>query len=66
VDIHADFTAAAPQRLHAAGVGNVDPDHGRSGQRLAADGLFDALVVTGAVFEIPQRWLTWLKPVHAR
>jgi len=25
-------------------------------------GLFDALVVTGAVSAIPPRWLTWLKP----
>ena len=25
-------------------------------------GLFDALVVTGAVSDIPPRWLTWLKP----
>ncbi len=26
------------------------------------NGLFDALVVTGAVYQIPQRFLGWLKP----
>ena len=29
---------------------------------MAAHGLFDALVVTGAVHAIPPRWLAWLKP----
>ena len=36
VDIHADFTVAATQRLQATGISNVTADHRRSGQRLAA------------------------------
>ncbi len=62
VDIHADFTVAASQRLHATGVGNATLVTGEAVAGWQPDGLFDALVVTGAVFEIPQRWLSWLKP----
>jgi protein-L-isoaspartate(D-aspartate) O-methyltransferase len=62
VDIHADFTAAAAQRLQAAGVANASLVTGEAVNSWQPDGLFDALVVTGAVFEIPSRWLTWLKP----
>jgi protein-L-isoaspartate(D-aspartate) O-methyltransferase len=62
VDIHADFTAAAAQRLRAAAVANVDLITGEAVQAWQPSGLFDALVVTGAVSAIPPRWLTWLKP----
>ncbi len=62
VDIHADFTAAAAQRLQDAGVINADLVTGEAVDAWHPDGLFDALVVTGAVFDIPPRWLTWLKP----
>ena len=62
VDIHADFTAAAAQRLHAAGIINANLVTGEAVNSWQPEGLFDALVVTGAVFDIPPRWLTWLKP----
>ncbi|CAM1000141.1 Protein-L-isoaspartate O-methyltransferase [Rhodanobacter sp. Root179] len=62
VDIHADFTAAAGQRLQAAGVSNADLITGEAVNQWQPDGLFDGLVVTGAVHAIPPRWLTWLKP----
>jgi len=62
VDIHADFTAAAAPRLRAAAVTNVDLITGEAVQAWQPSGLFDALVVTGAVSAIPPRWLTWLKP----
>lgn len=62
VDIHADFTAAASQRLHATGVGNVTVVTGEAVAGWQPGSLFDALVVTGAVSEIPPRWLGWLKP----
>lgn len=62
VDIHADFTAAAAQRLHAAGVTNVSLATAEAVTGWQPEGLFDALVITGAVFEIPPRWLGWLKP----
>lgn len=62
VDIHADFTAAASTRLQAAGITNACLVTGEAVHEWQPEGLFDALVVTGAVAEIPPRWLTWLKP----
>ncbi|HEV2680797.1 MAG TPA: protein-L-isoaspartate O-methyltransferase [Rhodanobacter sp.] len=62
VDIHADFTTAAAQRLQATGIANASLITGEAVNSWQPDGLYDALVVTGAVFEIPSRWLTWLKP----
>ena len=62
VDIHADFTAAAARRLQAAGITNAALATGEAVNEWQPDGLFDALVVTGAVHAIPPRWLTWLKP----
>ncbi|SFS17711.1 protein-L-isoaspartate(D-aspartate) O-methyltransferase [Dyella sp. OK004] len=62
VDIHADFVAAAGQRLTQAGIGNIKLDVGEAIQAWQPTGTFDVLVVTGAVYEIPQRFLGWLKP----
>ncbi|HWX66795.1 MAG TPA: protein-L-isoaspartate O-methyltransferase [Rhodanobacter sp.] len=62
VDIHADFTSAAAQRLQATSITNASLITGEAVNGWQPDGLYDALVVTGAVFEIPSRWLTWLKP----
>ena len=62
VDIQSDFTAAAGQRLRTAGVANATLITGEAVNEWQPDGLFDALVVTGAVHAIPPRWLTWLKP----
>jgi len=62
VDIHAEFTAGATQRLHHAGIANATLITGEAVDAWQPDALFDALVVTGAVAEIPTRWLGWLKP----
>ena len=62
VDIHADFTATAAQRLQAAKVTNVNLVTGEAVGDWQPDEQFDALVVTGAVATIPPRWLGWLKP----
>lgn len=62
VDIHADFTASAGQRLQAAGVANAQLHTGEAVRDWQPDGLFDVVVATGAVAEIPARWLGWLKP----
>lgn len=62
VDIHADFTAVAAQRLQAAGFANTRLATGEAVNDWQPEGLFDALVVTGAVDVIPARWLNWLKP----
>jgi protein-L-isoaspartate(D-aspartate) O-methyltransferase len=62
VDIHADFTATAGQRLQAAGIGNVTLNTGDAVNAWQPQGTFDVVVVTGAVYRIPDRFLTWLKP----
>ncbi|MEV8521541.1 protein-L-isoaspartate O-methyltransferase [Dyella marensis] len=62
VDIHADFITAATQRLAQAGIDNVTLATGEAVNAWQPAGQFDALVVTGAVYEIPQRFLGWLKP----
>ncbi|MDQ6645947.1 MAG: protein-L-isoaspartate O-methyltransferase [Pseudomonadota bacterium] len=62
VDIHADLTAAAMARLQAASINNATLITGDAVEAWQPEGLFDALVVTGAVFAMPPRWLTWLKP----
>lgn len=62
LDIHADFITTATQRLHTAGIANATLIAGDAVDAWQPQGLFDALVVTGAVFETPARWLTWLKP----
>jgi len=62
VDIHADFSASAAQRLKSAGITNASLVTGEAVNDWAPVELFDALVVTGAVASVPARWLTWLKP----
>lgn len=62
VDIHADFIATAGQRLAQAGIANVKLETGEAVNAWQPAGQFDAVVVTGAVHEIPQRFLGWLKP----
>jgi protein-L-isoaspartate(D-aspartate) O-methyltransferase len=62
VDIHADLTAMAGQRLQGAGIGNVQLVTGEAVNGWQPQGTFDAVVVTGAVYRIPERFLGWLKP----
>ncbi|GAB3787489.1 protein-L-isoaspartate O-methyltransferase family protein [Dyella agri] len=62
IDIHADFTATAGQRLASAGVTNAQLHTGEAVRGWQPDGQFDAIVATGAVAETPARWLGWLKP----
>lgn len=62
LDIHADFTAVASQRLRDADIANVALVTSDAVEAWQPEGLFDALMVTGAVFDVPPRWLTWLKP----
>lgn len=62
VDLHADFTAAAGERLRTAGIRNVTLATGDAVREWQPDGLFDAIVVGGAVFTVPPRFFSWLKP----
>lgn len=61
IDVHADFVERARARLQVLGLTNVRLE--------AADALayepgrqFDAIAVTGAVAEVPERFRRWLKP----
>jgi protein-L-isoaspartate(D-aspartate) O-methyltransferase len=62
VEIHADFTDSAAQRLTAAGVANVTLETGDAVLSWAPKGQFDVVVLTGAVAQLPERMLGWLKP----
>ncbi|MCX7514447.1 protein-L-isoaspartate O-methyltransferase family protein [Frateuria hangzhouensis] len=62
IDLQADFTAAARARLDAAGVANVDLVTGDAINGWQPQESFEAIVVTGAVWQVPPRFLGWLKP----
>jgi protein-L-isoaspartate(D-aspartate) O-methyltransferase len=62
VDMHADFIATAGQRLQGAGVTNATLHTGEAVNGWQPEGQFDVVVATGAVAEVPSRWLGWLKP----
>ena len=62
IDLHADLVDAARARLDAMGLGaNVRTD---TADAFAWDTerRFDAIVVTGAVADVPARFLRWLRP----
>ncbi len=62
IDLHADLADAARARLDAMGLGaNVRTD---TADAFAWDTerRFDAVVVTGAVADVPARFLRWLRP----
>lgn len=62
VDIHADFTTAAARRLQAAGIADAVLHTGEAVNDWQPEGQFDVLVATGAVADLPSRWMGWLKP----
>ena len=61
VDMHADFTALAGERLTKAGIANISLETGEAVNEWQPKDSYDALVVTGAVYQIPQRFLGWLR-----
>ena len=62
IDIHADFIEAAGQRLREAAIDNVELVTAEAVHEYQPGGVFDVLVVTGAVIAIPDRFHRWLKP----
>ena len=62
IDIYADFIAAAAQRLQTAGISNVQLSTAEAIKGWQPQERFDALVVTGAVYRIPEHFLDWLNP----
>jgi protein-L-isoaspartate(D-aspartate) O-methyltransferase len=62
IDLHADFIEAAQGRLAAASIDNVELAVAEAVNGYRPAGVFNAVVVTGAVWEIPAAFSRWLKP----
>lgn len=61
VERHADFVETARARLGNAGIGNVELVNSDALRDFDPGRTFDAIAVTGAVAEVPQRFRDWLK-----
>jgi len=61
IDRHADFVEAARRKLQAAGIGNVRADVADAMRGFKPGQEFDAVVVTGAVYTLPERFRDWVK-----
>ena len=62
LDIHSDFTTAAATRLRTVSISNVELLTAEAICQWQASDQFDVVVLTGAVFQIPGRMLSWLNP----
>jgi len=61
VDLHADFIANAKNRLAALDLNNIRYEQADA-LAFNPDQQFDAIAVTGAVTDVPQVFLDWLRP----
>jgi protein-L-isoaspartate(D-aspartate) O-methyltransferase len=59
---HADFVDAARARLDATGLGGNVSIEAADAMAWDTDRRFDVVCVSGAVAEVPERFLRWLKP----
>ena len=62
VELHADFAESARARIAASGAKNVDIRIADAVKDFDTDERFDAVVVTGAVFSLPDRFRNWVGP----
>jgi protein-L-isoaspartate(D-aspartate) O-methyltransferase len=62
VEQHADLSAGARSRLSAANIGNVHLEIADAVRDFNAAQTFDAVVVSGAVASLPERFRAWVKP----
>jgi protein-L-isoaspartate(D-aspartate) O-methyltransferase len=62
IDMHADFVDAARERLAAAAVTNATVETAEAVNGYTPAGVFDAVVLTGAVHSVPEKFVRWLKP----
>ena len=65
VELHADFAEAARARIAAAGANNVRIEVADAVLGFDTGERFDAVVVTGAVHALPDRFRAWVAP-HGR
>jgi protein-L-isoaspartate(D-aspartate) O-methyltransferase len=61
MEIDPELARLARENLQRAGLRNVEVREGDGSKGLAAEGPFDAIVLSGSVFEVPQALLTQLK-----
>lgn len=62
VEQHADLADAARQKLAAAGSANARVETAEAVRGFEPKREFDAVVVTGAVHAVPEKFKRWLKP----
>lgn len=62
IEQHADFAEAARRRLAAAEVLNAQIEVAEAVRGFEPGREFDAIVVTGAMYTLPERFLHWLAP----
>jgi len=62
VEIHADFADAARARVAAAGARNVHVEVADALRVFRAADRFDAVVVTGAIYAVPEVFRSWVAP----
>ena len=65
VEVHADFAESARARIAAAGANNVRIEVADAVRGFATADRYDAVVVTGAVYSLPDRFRDWVAP-HGR
>jgi protein-L-isoaspartate(D-aspartate) O-methyltransferase len=61
VERHADFVETARARLRNGGITNIELVNADALREFEPGRTFDAIAVTGAVAELPQRFRDWLK-----
>ena len=62
VEQHADLADAARTRLAAAGIGNARVETAEALRGFECRDRFDVVVLTGAVYALPDRVRSWVKP----
>jgi protein-L-isoaspartate(D-aspartate) O-methyltransferase len=62
VEIHADLAEAARARIAAAGAQNVRIEVADAMRSFKSGERFDAVVVTGAVYALPEHFRAWVAP----
>jgi len=62
IEQHADLAATARERLQRDGITNAKVDVAEAVLAFEPGREFDAVVLTGAVYALPERFKSWLKP----
>jgi len=62
VELHADLADAASVRLRETRVGNATVEVAEAVNGFSAHDQYDVVVVTGAVYALPQHWREWVRP----